>query len=180
MKKKICTLLIATSIFCTACGAAPADVSATSEPATAEIATSESIDTTAPEDMTAAVESLNETIQAEIDSIASNYSPQETTKSLKALCEYLESSDLVSGERIEMAGEMIGAISGVKYTDCNVEIYEYDTDSEKYKDLVSTGKVMLEGFNVDITPSAIHNQYVLICDDAPNKDALIDAFNSLD
>lgn len=62
----------------------------------------------------------------------------------------------------------------------NVEIYEYDTDSEKYKDLVSTGKVMLEGFNVDITPSAIHNQYVLICDDAPNKDALIDAFNSLD
>ena len=75
---------------------------------------------------------------------------------------------------------MIGAISGVKYTDCNVEIYEYDTDSEKYKDLVSTGKVMLEGFNVDITPSAIHNQYVLICDDAPNKDALIDAFNSLD
>lgn len=180
MKKKICTLLIATSIFCTACGAAPADVSATSEPATAETAASESVDTTAPEDMTAAVESLNKTIQAEIDSIASNYSPQETTKSLKALCEYLESSDLVSGERIEMAGEMIGAISGVKYTDCNVEIYEYDTDSEKYKDLVSTGKVMLEGFNVDITPSAIHNQYVLICDDAPNKDALIDAFNSLD
>lgn len=180
MKKKIVTLLIATSIFCTACGAAPTDASATSEPAIAETATSESVDTITPEDMTAAVESLNETIQAEIDSIANNYSPQETTKSLESLCQYLESSELVSGERIEMAGEMIGAISGVKYTDCNVELYEYDTDSEKYKDLVSTGKVTLEGFNVDVTPSAIHDQYVLICDDASNKDALIDAFNSLD
>lgn len=179
MKKKIVTLLIATSIFCTACGATPEDAIATSEPVTAETAASESVDIITPEDMTAAVESLNETIQAEIDSIANNYSPQETTKSLESLCQYLESSDLVSGERIEMAGEMIGAISGVKYTDCNVEIYEYDTDSEKYKNLVSTGKVTLEGFSVDVTPSAIHDQYVLICDDAPNKDALLDAFNSL-
>ena len=174
MKKKIVTLLIATSIFCTACGAAPADASATSAPTV-----SEPMNAVTPEDMTAAVESLNETIQAEIDSIANSYSPQETTKSLESLCQYLESSDLVSGERIEMAGEMIGAISGVKYTDCNVEIYEYDTDSEKYKNLVSTGKVTLEGFNVDVTPSAIHDQYVLICDDAPNKDALLDAFNSM-
>ena len=80
---------------------------------------------------------------------------------------------------IEMAGEMIGAISGIKYKDCNVEIYEYDTSSEKYKELVANGKILMEGFNVEIIPSVIHNQFVMICDDAPNKDELISAFDSL-
>lgn len=187
MKKKILLTLFAISITISGCeNSSPATVETIETTEVFETAESVSEPTSetepeeiTPEDITDAVESLQETIQNEVDSIVDNYSPQETTKSLNSLCQYLEDSNLVSGERIEMAGEMIGAISGVKYKDCNVEIYEYDTSSEKYKELVSNGKILMEGFNVEVVPSIIHNQFVLICDDAPNKDELIAAFDSL-
>lgn len=168
MKRKVIITLIAVSVLCTACGSSNEEKSAS---APSEIAA---------DDISAAVESLQETLQNEIDNIVSSYAPQEVTQSLDSLCQYFEESGLVSGERIEMAADMVGAISGVKYKDCNVEIYQYDTNSQKYKDLVSTGSVTLEGFNVEVTPSAIHNEYVLVCDEAPNKDEIISAFNSLE
>lgn len=171
MKKKLIIPLIAVSILCTACGSSTESINEETASAPSEITT---------EDISAAAESLQETIQNEIDNIVSSYAPQEVTQSLDSLCQYFENSGLVSGERIEMAADMVGAVSGVKYKDCNVEIYQYDTDSQKYKDLVSTGSVTLEGFNVEVTPSAIHNEYVLICDEAPNKDEIISAFNSLE
>lgn len=91
---------------------------------------------------------------------------------------YLENAEVVSGEFIQMAGDMIGAISGIKYSDSKVEIYEFDMDSEAYKNTLSTGIVHLDGFNIDIPVSSIHNQYVLLCDDAPNKDQIISVFDS--
>lgn len=159
MKKKLLIILLSLALSTTACGAAQSSGDGTSS--------------------VEATDSLSQAVQDEINSISDNYDVQDVTKSLDSLCQYLEDSGLVSGNRIEMAGEMLGAISGVKYTACNVEIYEYDTDSEKYKSLISTGKVTLEGFNIEITPSAVYEEYILICDDAPNKDEIIAAFNNM-
>lgn len=171
MKKFTLLVLLSGVLLCSACG------NSASAPTSFD-STSEEVNLT--EEYSSAVESLQDTIQDAIDDIADNYSPQPTTDSLDSLCTFLEESGLVSGERIEMTAGMVGAINGVKYKDCNVEIYQYDTNSQKYKDLVSTGSVTLEGFNMVITPSAIHNEYVLFCDEASNKDEIISAFNSLE
>lgn len=175
MKKKIIVLLLGTTLLLSACGnAATSDTPSSPE--------STSVATSAPEEtipVETTVESLQETIQDAIDEITDDYAPQATTESLNDVCAFLESESLVSGDRTEMAGEMIGAISGVKYADSNVEIYEYDTESDKYKTLVDTGKVMLDGFDMELTASAIHNQYVLFCDDASNASDVIEAFNNM-
>jgi len=170
MKKFTLLVLLSGILLCSACG------NSASAPSSSD-STSEEVNLT--EEYSSAVESLQDTIQDAINDIADNYSPQPTTDSLDSLCTFMEESGLVSGERIEMAGEMIGAISGVKYKDCNVEIYEYNTTSDSYNALISDGKIIMEGFNIEVIPSAIHEQYVLICDEAPNKDALISAFNNL-
>ena len=96
--------------------------------------------------------------------------------------EVYETNQMIAEENLDVRTITLG-ISLLDCIDSDLETLKkniYEKITTTAKDLVSTGKVMLEGFNVDITPSAIHNQYVLICDDAPNKDALIDAFNSLD
>jgi hypothetical protein len=174
MKKKIIVLLLGITLLLSACGNA-----ATSDTPSQE---STSVAASVPEESTpveTTVESLQETIQDAIDEITDDYAPQATTESLNGVCDFLESESLVSGDRTEMAGEMIGAISGIKYADSNVEIYEYDTESDKYKTLVDTGKVMLDGFDMELTASAIHNQYVLFCDDASNASDIIEAFNNM-
>lgn len=53
---------------------------------------------------------------------------------------YMLENNAVSGKRTQMAAEIIGAINGFKYSDSNVEIYEYDTNSKRYKDLVKKPK----------------------------------------
>lgn len=174
MKKKAIALLLGGILLLSACGNA-----ATSDTPVQE---STSVATSSPEEtapIEPAAESLQETIQDAIDDITDDYVPQATTDSLNDVCDFLESEGLVSGDKTEMAGEMIGAISGVKYADSNVEIYEYDTESDRYKTLVDTGKVMLDGFDMELTASAIHNQYVLFCDDASNADVVIESFNNM-
>lgn len=74
--------------------------------------------------------------------------------------QYLIDSGVISGERIEMAAEMVGAISGFKYG--NVEIYEYDTNSNEYKSLVENNSIELIGMpGVVLTPTSINEEYVL-------------------
>lgn len=98
-----------------------------------------------------------ETMQSQI-----NDNPaQAVTGSLNDVCKYLESKGIVSGTQTAMAGQMIGAISGVKYSAQGIEIYEYDTTSEKYKNLVDTNAVVLDGFNMTLTASAINGKYVM-------------------
>lgn len=175
MKKKLLVTVIAIGIVLSGCG----DTASPDTP----IEESTSATSTSEEEFTpleTTMESLQETIQNAIDDITDDYAPQATTESLNDVCVFLESQNLVTGDRTEMAGEMIGAISGVKYADSSVEVYEYDTESDKYKTLVDTGKVLLEGFNMELTASAIHNQYVLFCDDATNADEVIEAFSNMD
>ena len=57
--------------------------------------------------------------------------------------DYLLDKNLLSGDRIEMAADMVGALSGFKYGD--TEIYEYDTSSEEYQELSSGNSIPLKG-----------------------------------
>lgn len=164
MKKKTLFLLLFLTLSLTACNK--------NEPATPD-------NNLLDEESAAEVEEMENAIQSEINNIAEQYETQNTTDSLHDLCKQLEDNNLVNGEYIEMAGEMVGAISGIKYADCNVEIYEYDTNSEKYAEIVNTGKNTLEGFNIDFVPSAINGKYIIYCDEAENKNEIIDFFSTI-
>lgn len=100
--------------------------------------------------------------------------------SLTDLEEYLLSVGVLSGERTETAASMIGALSGFKYADSYVEIYEYDVNSEEYKKLSSGESVELDGMaGVSIKATAINGKYVLIAsyENSISQDA-VDAFTS--
>lgn len=72
---------------------------------------------------------------------------------------YLLEKKLLSGGRIEMAADMVGAVSGFKYGD--TEIYKYDMESEGYQKLTSENKITLVDFGIDLIPLAINGEHVL-------------------
>lgn len=84
---------------------------------------------------------------------------------------YLLEKKLLSGDRVEMASDMVGAISGFKYGDA--EIYKYDMESESYKNLIKENKITLKDFGVDLIPLAVNQEYVLF---GEASDELITAF----
>lgn len=98
--------------------------------------------------------------------------------SLEGLEKYLLEKGLLTGSKTQTAAEMIGAKAGFKYLDSNAEFYEYDTNSDAYKTLVSGGSVEIEGMSgYSISAKAINEQYVLISSENLSQE-LIDAFNS--
>ncbi len=94
------------------------------------------------------------------------------TKSETDMESYLIEKNLLSGDRVEMASDMVGAVSGFKYGD--TEIYKYDIESESYKNLIKENKVTLKDFGVDLVPLAINKEYVLF---GEATEELITAFN---
>ncbi len=91
----------------------------------------------------------------------------------------LKRQGLLTGEETEAYAAMIGGTNGIKYLDSNVDLYEFDKNSDVYKQLVKTKKVSLIGFNMDLNVSAINGKFILMCDDAKNKDEIIHAFLKL-
>lgn len=94
------------------------------------------------------------------------------TKSGTDMESYLIEKNLLSGDRVEMASDMVGAVSGFKYGDA--EIYKYDMESESYKNLIKENKVTLKDFGIDLVPLAINKEYVLF---GEASEELIAAFN---
>lgn len=87
--------------------------------------------------------------------------------------DYLLGLGLLTGERTEMAAEMIGAESGFKYGD--VEIYEFDESSDSYQKLAAGESVELEGMEgFGISAAAVNGKYVLV--GSPSEE-VINAFN---
>lgn len=118
------------------------------------------------------IETLEETI-SKLQTELQNYKDSSSSKSsLDDLEKYLIEKKVLSGDRTEMAAEMVGAISGLKYG--NSEFYEYDTSSENYKTLSSGGSIVLEGFGLSLTPLAINNEFVMF---GEASDELVTAFN---
>ena len=100
-------------------------------------------------------------------------------KTLTDVAAYLEENNVVSGEQTSVIAELVGATGGFKYLDSNVEVYEYNTDSDIYINLVKTNEVEVQGFGTKLTASAINGQYVLFCEKATNKDEVISAFKKM-
>ncbi|MBQ9610632.1 MAG: hypothetical protein IJV15_14465 [Lachnospiraceae bacterium] len=111
MKKKLFTLLLATTILMVGCGTKKETTTTETTEATTEMTTTEA------------------TTEAEKE------------KSLDDLAKYLVDGGYVSGEQSETMYSYIGAIGGFKYLDSNVEVYEYDETSDTYKEIVNTNAV---------------------------------------
>ena len=97
-------------------------------------------------------------------------------KTLSGLVKYLKDENILKGNEVKMDASMIGGKSGVKYKDTKIELYEFDTSSKEYKNIVKTNKVTLTDFNIELTVSAVNEKFVLFCEDAENKDHIIEVF----
>ncbi len=164
MRKKIITLLMISALALSGCSNEN-----TSEPEPETKTTAEatkSPDATSPAQETDTPEP-QETQEA----------PQEKKDaSLDDIEQHMLENNAVSGEKTQMVADMIGAISGFKYSDSNVEIYEYDVNSKNYKALTKGKKIPIEGFEgYEVGAAAINGKFVLMGE--PSKKA-INAFNS--
>ena len=85
----------------------------------------------------------------------------------------------ITYERVTMAAEYIGAKTGYKYkTDgCNVELYQFDPDSDAYKQAVSDNAVTLDGFGT--IPAYVHGGLAMLCTDGDLPQSVLDVFNAL-
>lgn len=111
-------------------------------------------------------------LQEEVKALKEQLSKYESSES-GDIEKYLLDKGLLLGDRIEMAAEMVGAISGFKYD--TAEIYEYDTESEQYKSLASGASIGIDGFEgVTISAAVVNGKYVLIGDNLSEE--LITAF----
>ncbi len=86
-------------------------------------------------------------------------------------------SDFCTGKRVQMAAEMVGAEKGFKYSDesTKFEVYQYDINSEQYKNAKEQGKIYLKDFNTYVDVAAVNGRFVLITD---GNDELIKKFES--
>ena len=81
-------------------------------------------------------------------------------------------------ERTPLAADMIGGTTGYRYTfdDFKVELYEFDPESDAYKQAESAGAFTMEGFGS--FPAYFNSGLVMIeADGLPQ--AVLDLFNSL-
>lgn len=119
-----------------------------------------------------------------VSSEVTKESPEETTQKELSLSDVEKSlTSYLTGERTEMVASFIGAEQGFKYSSdgLHIEIYEYDVNSDEYKELCNNGYVEIEGFDgVTMNSSAINGKFVLFIEEYPgDKAELINAFNNL-
>ena len=118
--------------------------------------------------------STSEAAGTETKSEASTESADEAVKekSLDDLAAYLVEKGVATGEKTETMYQVIGAVGGFKYLDSDVEVYEYDMESEAYKAIAETGEYSGLKF------AAVNEQFVLlITNDGENQEAA-DIFNA--
>jgi hypothetical protein len=103
-------------------------------------------------------------------------------KTLYDLVTYMYNSGVISGKSTTMYADIICALSGVKYEDSSVELYEYNTKSDIYKSFLETNsaKIDFNGIPIELNVSAVNGKFVIFCDDAVNKDEIIDVFNNFE
>lgn len=172
MKKRVITalLLLTLSASAVACGNGEAESSEPSQSLEETVST--------PEEESN-VESEPDT-QSEAESTpAENESSEVSEKTLDDIESYLLDKGVLSGERVQMGAELIGAISGFKYKDSVGEIYEYDINSEEYQKLANGEEIPLQGMDgFTMKAISVNGKFALFGDDVPQE--LIDAFNSFE
>ena len=91
---------------------------------------------------------------------------------------WLLEEGVLSGERTEADAELMRAEDGVKYADSNVEIYEYDINSDTYNNLKSGASVGFDNAG-PFSAKAVNGKYVLIATGEVSEE-LVDAFKDFD
>lgn len=88
---------------------------------------------------------------------------------LDEMCSYLEKQKVVSGDKKEMSAAAIGAISGIKYTNYDLEIYVYTNDAP----------TSFQIFGIDMNFDAINGKFALVFSSGSEKDTtIIDCFKN--
>lgn len=85
----------------------------------------------------------------------------------------------IAYERVTMAAEYIGAKTGYKYKadGYNVELYQFDPDSDAYKQAASDNAVTMDGFGT--IPAYVHGGLAMLCTDGDLPQSVLDVFNAL-
>ena len=91
---------------------------------------------------------------------------------------WLLEEGVLSGERTEADAELMRAEDGVRYADSNVEIYEYDINSDTYNNLKSGASVGFDNAG-PFSAKAVNGKYVLIATGEVSEE-LVDAFKNFD
>lgn len=165
MNKKLLTMLLLTvlSVGIVACG---------------NESDKESQDTTVTEESSVQQDSTeSEESKSESQETDSDVSSEEASeRTLEDVEKFMLDKGAVSGERTQMAAEMVGGIAGFKYSDSGVEIYEYDVNTEEYISLSNGEEIPLQGMDgFTVGATAINGKFVLMGE--PSQEA-IDIFNS--
>ncbi len=105
-------------------------------------------------------------------------------KSLEDLVSYMKSKTDLSGSKVKMAAEYVGAKEGIKIKTekGNVEFYIYDMDnlSDDAKTIINSIKekssfIMTGG--IEVKASSFKEPFLMLCDSYSDKDNLIKIFN---
>lgn len=91
---------------------------------------------------------------------------------------WLLEEGVLSGERTEADAELMRAEDGVRYADSNVEIYEYDINSDTYNNLKSGASVGFDNAG-PFSAKAVNGKYVLIATGEVSEE-LVDAFKNFE
>ena len=91
---------------------------------------------------------------------------------------WLLEEGVLSGERTEADAELMREEDGVRYADSNVEIYEYDINSDTYNNLKSGASVGFDNAG-PFSAKAVNGKYVLIATGEVSEE-LVDAFKNFD
>ena len=102
----------------------------------------------------------------------------EGENTLEDMESWLLEEGVLSGERTEADAELMRAEDGVRYADSNVEIYEYDINSDTYNDLKSGASVGFDNAG-PFSAKAVNGKYVLIATGEVSQE-LVDAFKNFD
>ncbi len=101
-----------------------------------------------------------------------NESGTTVSASFEDFLQYMQDSGTVSGEPSDTYPEVIGALNGCKFTDSNVEFYEFDMSSERYTEASENSQI--GGMEV----AAVNGPFVLIFDTEEQSADILNAFMS--
>ena len=112
------------------------------------------------------------------EEVSAKAEPEASEPTLADMESYLLNKGVISGDRVRKAGEMVGAIDGVGYDEC--EIYLYDMNSESYQKVVNGEEIFIEGLESfgGFTFDAVNGSYALLVKGGGSE--LVDAFNSFE
>ena len=102
----------------------------------------------------------------------------EGENTLEDMESWLLEEGVLSGERTEADAELMRAEDGVRYADSNVEIYEYDINSDTYNNLKSGASVGFDNAG-PFSAKAVNGKYVLIATGEVSEE-LVDAFKNFE